>query len=327
VRFSTRQLAVLVAAPLFSLVALLSTAHPVSEPPAVSLALLGDVMLGRGVAQVHTSSSWEGSLSYLAPALQSADLALANLESPLSGLQNLSSGTVQEGYNLCAPSKSALALVSVGVDVLTLANNHTDDCPSDSTQNTASLLADHDLQSILPGEPLSLTIRNIPLAFLVFDDISSPLDPESLRHSIESAGKDGSLVVVSIHWGSEYHPGPDERQRMLATVMAEAGAALVWGHHPHVLQTTEWLQRGGHDGPTLVIYSLGNTLFDQVTPPDSRRSALMWVILDASGVRSAEAFPFEIDALNGEVVPATADTAAAVLDRLDINSSMLFWHP
>ena len=98
-----------------------------------------------------------------------------------------------------------------------------------------------------------------------------------------------NVVVVSVHWGIEYAPEADDRQRELGRLMIDAGAQLVVGHHPHVLQETEWYNGG------LILYSLGNFVFDQHTRPLTRVSRLYRLILSAEGVRHAAFLPLHID--------------------------------
>jgi poly-gamma-glutamate synthesis protein (capsule biosynthesis protein) len=108
-----------------------------------------------------------------------------------------------------------------------------------------------------------------------------------------------------MHWGAEYQAGASSGQKEIAERLAEAGAALIWGHHPHVLQSSEWIA----DGKTLVLYSLGNALFDQPGLEDTRRSALVLVTLDSQGVEEISVIPFLIDVRNSRVVTAEeADT-------------------
>jgi len=155
-------------------------------------------------------------------------------------------------------------------------------------------------------------VNGLPLTFLAFDDVSAPLDAGAAVDAIRSARQAGSLVIVSIHWGMEYQGGPSERQQDLAGQFAAAGAALVWGHHPHVLQPVAWIDS------TLVAYSLGNALFDQAGLADSRRSALVLVTLDAGGVTGVQAIPFEIDIQHSLVRSASPAAAASILDRLGL---------
>jgi poly-gamma-glutamate synthesis protein (capsule biosynthesis protein) len=270
--------------------------------------LLGDVMLGRGV----TPS--EDSLAYLAPYLRSADLALANLESSLTTAPSQTSG-----YSLCAAPERVRYLVAAGLDLLSVANNHSLDCGSDGLTETESTLRAAGLTP-LDAQPVYHTINGLRLAFLAFDDVSAPLDVDAAAQAIEEAHDSDALVVVSIHWGMEYQGGASERQRMLAQEFVEAGASLIWGHHPHVLQPAEWIRPPAGSEPArganLVLYSLGNALFDQGGLADTRQSALVLVELDENGVRGAHAIPFVIDVSRSRVMAADEQTAPVILERL-----------
>jgi poly-gamma-glutamate synthesis protein (capsule biosynthesis protein) len=275
--------------------------------------LLGDVSLGRGV--FPTASS----LAYLTPNLSDADLALANLESPLATAPPIPDST----YDLCASSLYADLLTAWGLDLLSLANNHRDDCAPNGVSQTQSALAAAGLTGVSPGDkPVVRQINGLRLAFFAFDDISSPLDVDAAVRAIRSARADGMLVIVSVHWGMEYQGGASDRQEALARQFAQAGAALVWGHHPHVLQPAEWIYPlAGSEpagGSTLVLYSLGNALFDQGGLADTRQSALVLVTLNAQGVKSAQAVPFAVDVVESRVVQPDAKTADEILERLNL---------
>lgn len=107
-------------------------------------------------------------------------------------------------------------------------------------------------------------------------------------------------------------------------------AARIWGHHPHVIQPAEWIQPPAGSvpsslpqgkpagGSTLVLYSLGNALFDQGGLADTRRSALALVELDENGVRSARAVPFVIDVQHSRVQAADDQVAQAILEHLKL---------
>jgi poly-gamma-glutamate synthesis protein (capsule biosynthesis protein) len=282
-------------------------------PRPVTLALLGDVSLGRSV---HAQ---EASLASLRPALSSADLSLANLESPLGlageGVQPAAVGSM----NLCASAASAPLLAGWGLDLLTLANNHRLDCPGQGVAATRAALEGAGLLALgdgAEGGVVYRTVGGLRLALLAFDDVSTPLDLDAAAERVRAARQTGALVIVSMHWGSEYQSAPSPRQRTIAERLAAAGAALIWGHHPHVLQPAEWIETPA--GRALVLYSLGNALFDQHGLADTRRSALLQVTLTAQGVRSVEALPFAIDVRASRVTPPTAEDTQAILQRLDL---------
>jgi len=273
----------------------------------ITLALLGDINLGRNV---NPSAQ---SFDYLAPDLEAADLGLANLESPLS--QRIPAST--SNYNLCAPAERADLLSEWGLDLLTLANNHSSDCGSDEAADTISALEKARITPIGPGvETVYRQVNGLRLAFLALDDVSSAVDVEAAKQAIRSAHEDGALVIVSIHWGMEYQEGASDRQEFLAQQLAGAGAALVWGHHPHVLQPAEWID--SKNGKTLILYSLGNALFDQPGLEDTRQSALALVALNATGVQSVKIVPFIIDVAHSRLGAPDDEAARKILERLKI---------
>ena len=284
----------------------------------VNLALLGDINLARGV-QPNTDA-----FSALAVQLSSADLALANLESPLDPQWTPSEQNPSTpAYNLCAPAERAELLKGWGLDLLSLANNHAFDCSPDGLTQTVAALGSQNLigirSSSIDGTMSSPYYRNVnglSLAFLAFDDVTQPIDIEAAAAEVQTAKNQGALVVVSVHWGAEYQAGASPRQKEVAQALAKAGAVLIWGHHPHVLQPSEWLQTD--NGSTLVFYSLGNALFDQYGLADTSRSALILVTLDAQGVNEIQVVPYEIDAINSCVVPADLSAEQKILQRLNL---------
>ena len=282
----------------------------------VTLALLGDISLARGV---HANTD---AFSALAVQLSSADLALANLESPLDPRWTPSEQNPSTpAYNLCAPAERAELLKGWGLDLLSLANNHAFDCSSDGLTQTMAALASQNLIGIRSpsidgamSSPYYRNVNGLSLAFLAFDDVTQPIDIEAAAAEVQTAKNQGALVVVSVHWGAEYQAGASPRQKELAQELAQAGAVLIWGHHPHVLHPSEWLQT--ENGSTLVFYSLGNALFDSYGLADTNRSALILVKLDGHGIVDVEAVPFVIDAINSRVVLANLPEHQQILSRL-----------
>jgi len=275
----------------------------------VTLAFLGDVMVGRGVLAADAPPAEVTRV--LRPALSSADFVLANLESPLG---DPSTGS-RSGYNLCAPPGQVPLLTEAGFDLLSLANNHRLDCGSSGSDVTRAILASAGIQPLGPEGRVDRVVGRLRLTFLALDDVSSVLNLDRATDAVSTAHDDGAIVVVSIHWGAEYKGAPDERQLAIAHTLIEAGAALIWGHHPHVLQPAEKVPcRMARR--CLVLYSLGNAIFDQQGLADTRRSALLLVRIDRQGVIDARAVPFMIDVQHGRLQAASAAEAAAVFRRL-----------
>jgi poly-gamma-glutamate capsule biosynthesis protein CapA/YwtB (metallophosphatase superfamily) len=258
-------------------------------------------MLGRSV---HPSLE---TFSYLEPSLVSADLVLANLESPLTD----SPVQTESAYALCAAPENVKYLVAAGLDLLSLSNNHRLDCGVEGLAETQLTLTNAGLGFIGPNpEPVLRSVNGIKLAFLAFD-ATDQFDVEAAEQAVRSARETGAIVVVSIHWGAEYQAGASTGQKQIAERLAAAGSALIWGHHPHVLQPAEWLQ----DHETLVLYSLGNAIFDQYGLADTRRSALVLATIDPDGVQGFTAIPFLIDVPKSRIVGAERTDAATIMQN------------
>ena len=146
---------------------------------------------------------------------------------------------------------------------------------------------------------------------LALDDTRPPLDLEQAAGAVTAAATQAEVVVVSIHWGAEYQVTPSPRQREIARVLSEAGASVIAGHGPHVLQTVEMV------GETLVAYSLGNLLFDQPYPVDCSWGAILRITMLDDQIVEVEAIPTVTR--EGQVYPAEGETANAILRRLDMD--------
>jgi poly-gamma-glutamate capsule biosynthesis protein CapA/YwtB (metallophosphatase superfamily) len=297
------------------LLALLGFPGEPRPPRPVLLALGGDVMLGRGVARA-LDGEWEAAFAEVRPWLVEGGeggevLALANLESPLTELPQ-----VKAGHDLRAPPAAAAALRAAGFDALSLANNHALDVGAAGVRDTVHALRragivawlDRETAARVEGLDASLPWRRYGVAGLALDDSTVPVDVAAAVEVIAAAAARGDAVVVSIHWGGEYQAAPSARQQALARAFAAAGADVVAGHGPHVLQPVEWV------GDTLVAYSLGNVLFDQPYPLDCRWGAILRVTLREGRACAVEAVPTVVE--RGRVRLADPGTAAAIGRRL-----------
>jgi len=313
-----------------------------AEGPTLTLALVGDVMLGRGVAQA-LDGDWVAAFAEVRPWLAEADgstdlaevLAFANLESPLTTVpfspSVLIGGDEGGAYDLRAPPEAVVALEDAGFDVVSLANNHVLDAGETGARETVNTLRAVGIVPLVsqgvgtlvnretgasPGwspahQSSNYQSTNLPIyQVLAFDDSVTPLDVGAAVEAVAAAAEQADLVLVSIHWGGEYQAAPCSRQQAIARALAGAGARLIVGHGPHVLQRVEWV------GETLVAYSLGNFLFDQPYPADCRWGAILRVTLRGDRIVAVEAVPTVVE--RGRVVPAGPDAAAAILARLNL---------
>ena len=247
---------------------------PVAAAPAapgrVSLVAVGDVMTDRDVGAAIARKGYRSILSKVRDVTAAADVSFANLECPLATVGP------HDPHNCCfrARPSTVKVLVDGGFDVVSLANNHTLDAGREGLRQTCAVL---DTQHVAycgawrdlghTGEPTYLQAGEGPvkLAFIAATDLSFncgsqnkvAADRSNLIAQIRTAKQHAALVCVSVHWGDEYRSQPNRRQTGTAHAAIDAGADLVLGHHPHVLQGLE-VYRGKP-----IVYSLGNFVFDQ----------------------------------------------------------------
>lgn len=264
----------------------------------VEVITVGDVMLGRGVAQEHAP------FVEVAPWLRAADLALANLECVIVD-DSVGPGLEATGFPgpLRASPSAASRLRQAGFDVLGLANNHALDTGAVGLQETASWLRATRIAFVGAGPaPESASqawfreVGDVRLAFLAFNAIldgrrvwdgrwtRADWDPEQVAGAVNVARNQADAVIVSMHWGYEYQTRVDPAQREAAKLLTRAGADLVIGHHPHVVQAFEV------DDGRFVAYSLGNFVFDQGHGETGQGLALR-AFFDEQGLRAVQALP------------------------------------
>ncbi|MCW5942405.1 MAG: CapA family protein [Fimbriimonadaceae bacterium] len=274
----------------------------------VDLAAVGDIMLGRYVARRIAREGAHALFDAARPALD-ADLTFGNLECVLGDAPFAR----PKRFLLRGDPASASALAKAGFDVLSVANNHAVDAGEPGLRQTLRALEDDGVNPVgHRAEPTVVVRKGLRVAFLAITDF--PVDPpglvrqtdeSTLAGDIADARRRADVVVVSWHWGTEGSHLPSDRQRRLARLAADAGADLVLGHHPHVLQPIEWLP--AKDGRRcLVAYSLGNFVFD-ATRPAERQTLVLRATLAKNGVQSYATVPFRIR--QGRPLPLTAPSA------------------
>jgi len=265
----------------------------------VTLAAVGDIMLARSVSSWITEESPAGPFAHVRELLLATDVTVGNLECVLS-----ERGRAEpKGYTFRAPPLAANGLAQAGFDVLALANNHTLDYGVDALLDTVDALRGAGIEPVGAGRddteayaPVVVERDGVRLAFLSFGEVPNEagydmtlwtaasdkpgiawVDEERLAAGIERAQADADIVVVFFHFGNEGWSSPSARQRTVARAAIDAGANLVLGTHPHVLQEVEEYEGG------LIAYSLGNFVFDGFEGV-ANESAILFVTFGADGL-------------------------------------------
>ena len=262
------------------------------------LVFAGDAMMHS--AQLDAARRADGTYDYsecftaLEPFIKSAELAVVNLETPV--------GTPPYAGYPCfsAPESYVSALADAGFDLFLTANNHTLDRRDRGLCNTVAALDRMGLahlgtyvsDSARRAEiPKVLTVNNMRLGFLNYTYgtngimpgprvVVDYIDPTRIAADVEATRRAGAeFVIVTIHWGEEYHLLPNASQRNLARKMAlEMGVDLIIGAHPHVVQPLEYIDDPSAGRRVPVVYSLGNFISNMKTT-DTRGGAMARVRL------------------------------------------------
>lgn len=261
----------------------LSSLSPAPIP--ITLAAVGDISLSRAVNwQMQKGSSPFYPFLKTAAILRSADLTIGNLEGPLVKSCLLTT----KGMVFCGAPTNAAGLAFAGFDLINLTNNHIHNYGGAGIQNTIAALASHKISYFGLNTTATRQIKNTALIFLGFDDTLKPIKKSEMSTKIKEAKTKADLVIINFHWGIEYQKQPSGRQQGLAHLAIDAGADLIIGHHPHVLQPVEYY-RGRP-----ILYSLGNFVFDQPWSEETMIGAIALITIENKQVTAIDFVPVQI---------------------------------
>ena len=238
-----------------------------------TMVAFGDVNLGRAVGQELLKGNIEYPFRHVKDTLARADIVFLNLESQLTE-QN--GETQHPKYNLifCGPPVGAASLKEANVSIVSTANNHAYDYGRRALRETIVNLdsagvacVGTSIDSVQTFAPVILERSGIRIGFLAYTQFMNftgswvghvaLFDEHRVAQDITSLRTKVDFIVVSYHGGSEYVDRPPERVMRDFRFIADAGADVVVGHHPHYVQGIEWYNK------TLLVYSLGNFVFYQ----------------------------------------------------------------
>ncbi len=248
----------------------------------VTVSAIGDMLIHAPVyedARTEAGFDFTPMLQDVKQYLKESTITIANQETMIGG-EALGLSSYPQ-FN--SPFEVGDALKEVGVDVVTLSNNHTLDRGEEAILRaiehweaidmmyTGAYKDEVDQQRVRVQE----TEEGISFAYLAYtygtngipiptgkDYLVNMIDREQIAADMAEAKDKADAIIVNLHFGTENERMPNQAQKELAQYVADLGADVIIGHHPHVLQPVEWLT--GEDGKkTLVAYSLGNFLSSQ----------------------------------------------------------------
>jgi len=303
--------------------------QPVIEEDAFwTITAAGDVMLSRFVAAILDRESVDYPYEEIKGITSSADIAFANLENPVGA----GTRTPYDGLTFRAEPHTLDGLRDAGFDVLSIANNHMSDAGRQGVAITTDLLTKAGFHFTGAGineqqarTPVLMEAAGNSIAFFAYGDprFSNQVhfaderqagialaDAKNMKEDVAQARRNGAdTVVISLHAGIEYLEKPDTLQQQLLYDAADAGADLVLGHHPHVIQPLE------KRGDTWIIDSMGNLVFDQMWSEETRLGMVMTFLFEKNVIREIEAVPIQMHNF-AQARLAQGNAAETALERL-----------
>jgi len=261
----------------------------------VKIGLVGDVALGRMVTvEAKRKQDFSYFLSKMEGWLSGNDVNIGNLESPV--IKNCPSS--RSGMTFCGDVQF-LDSLSRNKMAFSLANNHVLNYGSSGFWETVELLNEKEIPWVYshsaPEDELGTEEREESGGFLVWKkngvsvgvlgwDLSGGhwYREEEVVEKVRQEAGEVDWLIVNLHWGEEYREEPEKWRVDLAHELVEAGADIIQGHHPHVVQKTEEYQGG------LIFYSLGNFVFDQMWSEETRIGKVVEIELSKDEILKKE---------------------------------------
>lgn len=260
--------------------------------------------------------------------LKSADLVFGNLETPITP------GPEIPDFEMIFRSNPGTeqALKQAGFSILSLANNHTQNFGEKGLKDTLSYLGNAGIKYVGAGEneqeayqPVYIEKKGIRFALLAYNDTdvvpasyeaignhagTAFMRIDKMTEAVKEAKQKADFVIVSIHAGTEYVNKPNASQVNFAHAAVEAGADLVIGHHPHVVQTLE-----KHKGK-YIFYSLGNFVFDQPQSQETKEGLAIKIYFTKDKINKISLLPVVMENL-AQSRMANKDGTKRILQRLN----------
>jgi len=298
----------------------------------IKLAFVGDILPASSVLRQMETHGYDYPFRLSADLLRSADITAGNLEAPLTAR-----GTPAENkdYVYRGPAAVLPAIKDAGFDVLSLANNHTMDYGWIGLQDTMAALDEHQIRHMGAGHdemqayaPAYVEANGFKVAFIGLSNVIWKVDWKADKKrpglaeayditralaAIQEADRQADLVVVMVHWGVEYSDRPIPDQVAKGRKFIDAGADLVIGCHPHVLQGFEW-----YNGKW-IAYSLGNFVFSGTKSPESAKTGVLMAECGKNTECSLQFYPMLAKAAQPALMEEAE--ASALLARLSAVST------
>ena len=306
-------------------------------PPITTILFTGAIVPGRCVqAAIDAQDNADFLYDDVRELISSADIAVGTLNAALTDFSPYT-GCVKT-FVLVGSPNNADALANAGFDVMSVATNHIKNCNLSTCGDQAFLDTMDNLErvGIVPVgagnnlqeamQPIVIEKNGIRFGFVSLGEVESrafadentpgiaPLPADfaeakaNLRSAIAAARAISDVVIAMPHWGSDYSAMPNYRQLFFDQVAIEAGADLVLGNHPHVIQGMREIEG------IPVFYSLGSFVFDQDWSLETQQGIVVVVTFEGTELRDYQVIPVHIEG-TGHVQIAESPEAEEILER------------
>lgn len=295
--------------------------------PTVTLHFVGDVQFSGKVEQRLEQNGFDFPYQYLGNLFHKDDLTMANLETPVT---TNGVGALNKTYVYKSSPKALTALAAAGIDAVNLANNHILDQGTGGLLDTLKYLDEKGIAHAGAGRnakeayaPHYFERKGIKIALLgttrvmpeanwnagaKLPGVAGAYDSTAIVKSIREARMQADLVIVIAHWGKERATVLEPHQTELSHAFIDAGADLVIGGHPHVLQGME--QYKGK----WIAYSTGNFIFSKSTVPATWDTAIFQATCTRKGACEMKLTPYRAEL--GQPIPLKDTEASKILQRV-----------
>lgn len=309
----------------------------------MTLTTVGDIIPARHVAEAMAKHGVAYSFKTAVPLVKDSDIAVGDLECPLTDRFK----PPYEGMTFSAPTKTVQGLALLGLDIVTLANNHSTNFGRGPLIDTLKTLKSNGIEYAGGGYDYNeahkaaiMDVKGVKVAVLSYNSIKdsldatateagvtwirmppfspdSPADVAMVESDVRLARQQADVVVACFHWSEEYKYHPNPSMVQLAHAACDAGADMIIGQHPHSIQSIEYYKG------KLIAYSLGNFIFDQrhveINGVDvgeqTRKGYVLRTTLTRGFPTAYELLPYRInDAC--QTIPLKGKAAQAVLNKL-----------
>ncbi|WP_339169446.1 CapA family protein [Paenibacillus sp. FSL R5-0341] len=303
------------------------TSKPSNSAKDITINFVGDIQFSGKVAELLDKNGYDYPFAKLGRLFKDDDLTIGNLETPIT-LGGTSAA--DKTYVYKSSPKALAAMASAGFDAVNLANNHILDQGVEGLVDTLTYLKEYGIAHTGAGmnrdeayAPAYLERKGMKIALLGFSrvvpetswkaegnraGVAEAYDSTGAVKAIQEARQKADLVIVVAHWGEERVSNPNSDQTRLAHEFVDAGADLVIGGHPHVLQGLEYYKG------KWIAYSTGNFIFSRSTTEETWKTAVFQARCSSDANCSMKVIPYEAGL--GQAIPMIDEANRLLLEQM-----------